>query len=136
MEKPKSDEPAVWRMNASFGDGDRWVYPKFAIPESIDLSKGTGMILWARCVGDATASFMLFEPNGCGYMVGSVIKNDGDWHVVKIPFDRFTHVGATRPDPNGKLDLDQVRSFSYGANCKGTNCVLELQKVALYSEKP
>jgi hypothetical protein len=77
---------------------------------------------------------MLFEQNGSGYMVAPVVKNDGDWHVVKIPFNQFIHVGATASDPNGKLDLDQVRTFSFGANCTGTNCVLELKKVVLYTE--
>ena len=135
LEKPSSEEQAVWRMFASFGDGDRWVYPRFEIPQEIDLSKGDGLILWARCIGNARASFMLFEQNGSGYIVAPAIKNDGDWHIVKLPFDRFTHVGATRPDPNGKLDLDQVCVFSFGANCNSTNCVLELKKVALYTEK-
>ena len=132
MEKPNPEEPAVWRMNASFEDGDRWVYPRFEIPESIDLSKGDGLILWARCIGDAKAGFMLFESGGVAYFVPGAIKNDGEWHVVKLPFKRFGHVGATRPDPNGKLDLDQVRRFSFGANSNAKDCVLELKKVALY----
>ena len=133
MEKPESDEPAVWRMNASFGDGDRWVYPRFDIPESIDLSKGDGIMLWARCIGNATASCMLVEPHGAGYMVRAAIKNDGEWHAVKLPFERFTHVSAMAPDPNGKLDIDEVRTFLFGANCEGTDCVLELKKAALYA---
>jgi len=133
MEKPKADEQAVWRMFATFGDGDRWVYPKFEIPEPIDLSRGDGLILWARCIGDARPGLMLFERGG-GYLAAPAIDNDGDWHVVKLPFERFVHVGLTQPDPNGKLDLDQVRTFSFGANCTGANCVLELKKAALYAE--
>ncbi len=132
LEKPKSEEQAVWRMFAMFGEGDRWVYPRFELPTDVDLSKGDGLILWARCIGDAKAGLMLFEQGGCGYMVSPAIKSDGDWHVVKLPFSKFGHVGATRPDPNGKLDLDQVRSFSFGANCTETSCVLELKKVVLY----
>ena len=133
MEKPKADEQAVWRMFATFGDGDRWVYPIFAIPQEINFSKGDGLLLWARCIGDAKPSLMLYD-GGSGYMVAPAINNDGDWHVVKLPFERFVHTGATAPDLNGKLDLDQVRKFSFGANCHGANCVLELKKVALYAE--
>jgi hypothetical protein len=136
MEKPLSDEQAVWRMYASFGEGDRWVYPRFEIPESIDLSTGDGIILWARCIGDAKPGFMLFDRGVSGYLVQPAIKSDGEWHVVKLPFEQFSYVSATPPDPNGKLDPDQVRVFSFGANPNGMNCVLELKRVALYSDKP
>ncbi len=136
LEKPKPEENAVWRMFATFGEGDRWVYPRFDLPKEIDLSQGDGLILHARAIGDTRACFMLFEQNGCGYIVSPAIKSDGEWHVVKLPFPQFGHVGATRPDPNGKLDADQVRAFSFGANCTGTNCVLELKKVALYKNNP
>jgi hypothetical protein len=136
METPLPGEQAVWRMFASFGEGDRWVYPRFEIPESIDLSTGDGIILWARCIGDAKPGFMLFERGVSGYLVQPAIKSDGEWHVVKLPFERFSYVSATPPDPNGKFDPDQVSVFSFGANPNGMNCVLELKKVALYSDKP
>ncbi len=132
FEKPGAGEQAVWRMFASFGEGDRWTFPKFELPPTIDLAKGDGLLVWARCIGEAKPSLMLFESNGVGYFVAPIIKNDGEWHAVKLPFERFVHVGATGSDPNGKLDLDQVRSFSFGANSQGPNCVLELKKIALY----
>ncbi len=132
FEKPGAEEQAVWRMFASFGEGDRWTFPKFELPPAIDLTKGDGLLVWARCIGEARPSLMLFESSGVGYFVAPIIKNDGDWHAVKLPFERFVHVGATGSDPNGKLDLDQVRSFSFGANSQGPNCVLELKKIALY----
>jgi hypothetical protein len=95
MEKPTADEQAVWRMFASFGDGDRWVYPRFEIPESIDLTTSDGIVLWARCIGDARASLMLFERGGSsGYIVAPAIKNDGDWHVVKLPFEPIRSRGS------------------------------------------
>lgn len=135
MEEPTSNEHAAWRMFVSFtGNNGSWVYPQFKIPESIDLATGDGIILWARCIGDAKTGFMLYERGVTGYFVQPAIKNDGDWHVVKLPFEQFVHVGGTPPDPNGKLDLDQVRAFSFGANCTGTNCVLELKKVVLYTK--
>ncbi|MDR0337799.1 MAG: glycoside hydrolase family 5 protein [Planctomycetaceae bacterium] len=125
----------VWRMTATFNrEGDRWVYPRFQLPDDIDLSNDSGMIVEARCIGNALPRFFLFEKSGSGYINGPVFKSDGCWHVIKLPFTQFQHAGSTRPDENDQLDLDQVRFISLGANSNEPKCVLEIKKLAVYSD--
>lgn len=134
LETPAEGD-AVWRMTATFQDGDRWVYPRFELPKDADLPEQTGLIVKARCVGSARPGLFLFERGGSGYIVQPAFPSDGDWHVVKLPFSKFQYVGATAPDPNGRLDLDQVDFISLGLNSDATNATLEIQKIALYVQE-
>jgi hypothetical protein len=124
----------IWRMTATFNkEGDRWVYPRLKLPDDINLSNASGIIVEARCIGNALPRFFLFEKSGSGYINGPVFKSDGHWHVIKLPFTQFQHAGATRPDENDQLDLDQVNFISLGANSNEPKCVLEIKRIAVYS---
>jgi hypothetical protein len=124
----------IWRMTATFNkEGDRWVYPRLKLPDDINLSNASGIIVEARCIGNALPRFFLFEKSGSGYINGPVFKSDGRWHVIKLPFTQFQHAGATRPDENNQLDLDQVNFISLGANSNEPKCVLEIKRIAVYS---
>jgi hypothetical protein len=124
----------IWRMTATFNaEGDRWVYPRFQLPDNMNLSNDSGIIVEARCFGNADTRFFLFEKSGSGYISGQVFKSDGLWHVVKLPFAQFQHAGSTCPDENNQLDLDQVNFISLGANSRVPKCVLEIKRIAVYS---
>ncbi|MDR2439502.1 MAG: glycoside hydrolase family 5 protein [Planctomycetaceae bacterium] len=125
----------IWRMTATFNaEGDRWVYPRFQLPNNVNLSNASGIIVEARCLGNASPRFFLFEKSGSGYINGPIFKSDGLWHVVKLPFAQFQHAGSTRPDENNQLDLDQVNFISLGANSRVPQCVLEIKRIAVYSD--
>lgn len=124
-----------WSFNVKFGQGDRWVYPVFSIPKEIDFSQYKGMILRARCSkGNTQPRLMLYETKqGSGYMTtGTAFVADGEWHTAVIPFSSLEHVGATQPDPNGRLDLDLVRTLSIGGNTKETEIQIDVSDCLLY----
>ncbi|MDR2754628.1 MAG: cellulase family glycosylhydrolase [Planctomycetaceae bacterium] len=130
----------VWRMTAAFTkEGDRWVYPRFKLPDDMNLSNTpnlsntSGIVIEARCIGNALPRFFLFEKSGAGYINGPIFKSDGHWHVIKLPFTQFQHSGSTHPDENNQLDLDQVNFISLGANSNESKCVLEIKRIAVYS---
>jgi len=87
-----------------------------------------GVILRGRATGETTPRFFLHErDSGAGYMTeASLFPADGEWHAVRIPFDRLIHCGATPPDPNGRLDLDQVNTLSIGFNTQSREATLEI----------
>jgi hypothetical protein len=125
----------IWRMTATFTkEGDRWVYPRFKLPDNMNLSNASGIIVEARCIGNALPRFFLFEKSGSGYINGPIFKSDERWHVIKLPFTQFQHSASTRPDENNQLDLDQVNFISLGVNCKELKCVLEIKRIAVYSD--
>lgn len=133
-EPSKSEPETAWTFRAEFGDGDRWVYPVFTLPDDVDLTKHKGMILRARCSkGNTQPRLMVFENGRVGYMTtGSAFGASGDWRVVKISFESLEHCGATGADENGKLDLDRVRTFSIGANTQETEIQIDVSDCLLY----
>ncbi|MDR2757208.1 MAG: beta-galactosidase [Planctomycetaceae bacterium] len=130
----------ILRMTATFNkDGDRWVYPRFKLPDDVNLSNASGIIVEARCTGNALPRFFLFEKSGSGYInsfhSAPIFASDGDWHVIKLPFTQFQHNVATPSDVNGQLDLDQINFISVGANSKEPKCTLEIKRIAVYSNQ-
>lgn len=125
-----------WRLSAQFKPGDRWVYPQFALPEGTDLRQFSGMVLRGRCSGQAEVRMFLWEgAGGVGYITpGSIFPADGQWHSVPVRFADLTLSGANAADPNGRLDLDQVRRISLGMNCRTEACVLEVGEAYLVGE--
>jgi hypothetical protein len=114
------------RLRATFGPGDRWVYPQFTLPDQIVLHNTAGLVVRVRCPQPAEVRVMLFKDNGAGYMTpGSIVPADGQWHTTVIRFRELVHCGATAPDAEGKLDLDRVRRISLGMNTKAAQATLE-----------
>jgi len=120
-----------WKMHASFAGQDRWVYPFFHLPESIDLSKVTGIVLRARCAKPGLVRVFLWEGDtGVGYLTSrTIIPADGRWHTATIRFTDFSPSGANAPDPNGRLDRDQVKRLSIGMNSNAAENELEVSDV-------
>jgi hypothetical protein len=121
------------RMNVSFMDGDRWVYPYFALPEDLDLSGFRALVLRARCERRATVRVLVWEgTRGVAYLTSkSVVPADGKWHAAEVRFEDLTLSGANAPDDNGRLDLAQVRRISLGMNSDVPENRLEISEAYL-----
>jgi hypothetical protein len=120
-------------LKCVFGDVDKWCYPRMALPEGIDLTKYSGVILRGRAWGETTPRFFLHErDSGAGYMTeASLFPADGEWHAVRILFDRLNYNGSTPIDPNGRLDLENVKSLSIGFNTQSAEAMLEISDCIL-----
>ncbi len=123
-------------FQCAFGNVDRWCYPRLRLPDDLTLRKGGGIIARIRCTGETTPRVFLFEePSGAGYLSNDgkmFCPADGQWHAIHVPFDAFSHNGSTPPDPNGKLDLDQVKTLSFGFNTKSETATFEVGSVYVY----
>ena len=126
-----STDAAAWRMNVSFGEGDAWAYPRFALPEAIDLAKAEALILRVRCHGAATVRAFLWEGDaGVGYLTGTpIVPADGHWHTAVVRFADLSPSSANTPDTNGRLDLEQVRQISVGFNSEARQNTLEVSDI-------
>lgn len=136
MEMDSTPE-AAWRLQVKFGEGDRWVYPFFKLPDHVRCNEHTGLVIRARCRNPAEVRVFLWEGDtGVGYITPhSVIAADGQWHVAVIRFRDLVLSNANRPDANGRLDLDQVRRISVGMNSNVANNALEVSDLVVVSEK-
>ncbi len=137
MEMDSTPEVA-WRLKATFGEGDRWVYPYFNLPDNVRMNEHSGLAIRARCQRPAEVRIFLWEgDSGVGYISPhSVITADGQWHVAVIHFRDLVPSSANRPDANGRLDLEQVRCISVGMNTQQAENLLEVTDLAVVSEKP
>ena len=112
------------RVHSQFSaPGDRWAYPALAFRPPRDFSKFDALRLRLKTIHEAPDMMIrvqVVEPNGAAYLTtdgrrgfaGSTI----DW---VIPFDGLVHGDFSKPDPNGRLDLDQVDRILVGVNQTG-----------------
>ena len=122
----------IWKLNAQFQGGDRWVYPNFALPEHVAVERSGAIVLRARCLKDASVRLFLWEgDSGVGYLSPILIPSDGKWHVGVADFEDFSLSGANAPDPNHQLDLNLVRRISIGMNSRADENTLEVSDVYL-----
>ena len=126
-------EGGAWRLEATFAEGDPWVYPYFALPKGVDLRRARALVLKARCHKPAIVRVFLWEGDtGVGYLTSEgIIPADGQWHTATVRFDGLRLSGANRPDPNGQLDLGTVRKLSIGLNSEAKTNVLEVSDLYL-----
>lgn len=123
---------AAWRLEAHFGEGDRWVYPRFALPDEVDLTRFTGLIVRARAESAGTVRAFLWEgDSGTGYITGGLIPADGRWHTAHVAFDSLLPSTANAPDANHRLDLDTVRAISLGMNSDTADNALDVAEAYL-----
>jgi hypothetical protein len=128
---PQPDDSVL--LQVRFGEGDRWVYPHFQLPDDLELDRFTGLVLRARCAHPATVRVFLWEGDSqVGYLTShSLVPADGQWHAAEVRFDELTLSGANAPDPNGRLDLEQVRRISFGMNSQVAENRLEISAAYL-----
>ncbi|WP_165244907.1 cellulase family glycosylhydrolase [Paludisphaera soli] len=115
----RSAGTAGWGLAVRHERGsDRWAYPFFRLPDSVDLADARGLIVRARCRAKGDVRVFLWEgDSGVGYINGTgLIPADGGWHVVRLDFDAMQASSANAPDPDGRLDRGAVRKLSIGLN--------------------
>ena len=127
---------AAWRLRVQFGEGDRWVYPVFKLPDGVRMESYSGMVIRARCHTQAEARVFLWEGDaGVGYITPQpIVPADGQWHLAVIRFADLVLSTANSPDPNNRLDLDQVRRISIGMNSKAAENTLEVSDACLVTK--
>lgn len=133
-----STPEAAWRLQVKFGEGDRWVYPFLELPDNVKMSQYSGLVVRARCRQPASVRAFLWEgESGVGYIAPRpVVPADGQWHVAAVRFSDLVLSPANKPDPNGRLDLDQVRRISIGMNSTGAENTLEVSDACVVADKP
>ena len=130
-----------WKMEVSFPeDADPWAFPRFKLPEDIDLSDAKGVVLRARCAEPGIARMLFWETNdgrmtGVDYMTSeSIVPEDGEWYSVYVPFDDLVLNRANEPDPNHELDLETVRYISVGLNSDSQSNMIEVSDLYVVSD--
>ncbi|NLS95939.1 MAG: hypothetical protein GXX96_27705 [Planctomycetaceae bacterium] len=128
-------EDGGWRLNCQFRGGDRWVYPHLRLAGDVAVERYSAIVLRAKCAREAAVRLFLWEGDtGVGYISPVVIPADGKWHTAVVPFEDLTVSGANRPDPNHRLDRDQVRRISIGMNSESDENTLDVSDVFFVAE--
>ncbi len=108
--------PGGWRMNARFGDGERWAYPRFRIEKGV-LANAGGFLLRARTTGDADVRMVLQQAGGASYLTfDPVIPADGRWHVIHVPIESFEANQEAGNKGDGAWSADEITDVSVGIN--------------------
>jgi hypothetical protein len=128
-------------MEVSFPeDAEPWAFPRFKLPEDIDLSDAKGVVLRARCAEPGIARMLFWETNdgrmtGVDYMTSeSIVPEDGEWYSFYVPFDDLVLNRANEPDPNHELDLETVRYISVGLNSDSQSNMVEVSDLYVVSD--
>jgi hypothetical protein len=122
----------AWQLETTFKGGDRWVYPDFKLPKNSGIIGSQGIVLRARAMAPSTVRLMIREQSGSTYFTPfSIIPPDDQWHSVVLRWQDLAALPSAPPDPNGKLDLDQISSISIGMNSKSDENTLEISDLYL-----
>lgn len=129
-----SESGENWVLMAHFKDGDHWIYPQFALPEEMNLANYDGIILRARCwdsTNQTAIRFFAFQPE-CAYFTSEgILRTDGEWQNVKIPFSVLSRCTAAG-GKSAEFQPEKVRKISIGANTKGESLMLEVSDFYFY----
>ena len=107
------DPEAQWGFTADFTGGDRWAYPKFAIPQEADMARVQGILLRARCARPATVRVISWnEEAKQSITYFPLLPADNQWHVAYIPLDNFVLLPPGAEGPLGR----QMKKVSIGFN--------------------
>ncbi|MDO4575272.1 MAG: glycosyl hydrolase [Planctomycetia bacterium] len=125
----------AWGVRVHFGEGDRWAYPQWNLPNDLDLSRYRGFVIRARCwdpKNQTQVRMFCYQPRGAFFTANSILQPNGEWQTVKVPFTQFTRCHAAGGDPETTLDLKKVTRISVGGNTKNETLFLEVDAVYLY----
>ena len=132
----EATEDGLWRLKCQFKGGDRWVYPSLRLPGETAVERYSAIVVRARCAQKGAVRLFFWEgETGVGYLSGGIIPDDNRWHTAVVSFDDLNVSNANRPDPNHRLDLDQVRRISIGMNSESDENTLEVSDVYLVAEE-
>ncbi len=127
------------RFDLTFNGGDRWAFPQLKMPDGVDLSEATGLLVrariarWSRDVGlllwldDGRESFQLLD----------LFPPDGNWHVIYVPFEELKPRSGHPAAQNARFDPKRLRSLALGmVTGSGENNVLEISDLIVVGKPP
>jgi len=116
------------RLNAIFGEGDKWCYPKLPLPENVQLDKNSEIFARIRSTGETSIRIFLFgEKNDAGHLSDERAIHcpaDNEWHVIRLPLSMFSPYGTTVLQATPALG--QMTDVSFGFNTKLDTATLEI----------
>ena len=122
-------------FNIAFtGPGDRWAYPMLQFPHPQNWRRFDAVAFeYAATVDDpgARIRLMLHEPGGAAYYTNAGYPAITHWKRVVVPFNELAPGGFAPPDPDGKLDTDQIAALLFGCNTTRDQITLRLRNLAL-----
>ncbi len=129
-------DTSTCRSDFSFGDGDRWAYPSFRIPENINMARTKAVVLEARVDAPADARIMLQMRDGTTfYTADPIISDNGEWQSAIVWFDELGLMPIGVPEESDLiLRLEDVTSIQFGMNSKTSENALEVRNVWLVGE--
>ena len=121
----------VW--TARLGSGDRWVYPRMDLAEG-ERPPADAIGVQATITlleGEGTFRAVVREANGSGYACDFEPRPERGKTVETVAlFETGSHGdGWSAPDPNQRLDADQVRSLAIGCNTPGDQLKYRIENV-------
>ncbi len=112
-------EPGTVRFKYDFTASNQWIYPYLELPSSLDLSLSSGIAFSIYAEGDVDQTdvkLILAEDGGGKYYTFNGFEIKEGWNRYVIPFGMLSAATFGPPDPNGRLDLDQVKRIQIGIN--------------------
>jgi len=110
-------------VTAKLGPGDRWLYPILNLDGAERPAAGFGglRVTLTAIEGQAQFRAIFDEENGSGYVADFTVqpKPGETVEAVAILADAQYGTGWSKPDDNGKLDADKIKSVKIGCNTKG-----------------
>ena len=127
-------QDGAFRMAVTFtGNGGKWAYPKFQLPEKIDPALYSGFLIRARVLRDAGGVAIIAESDGGlpSFWVNDLFPPDGEWHVVYVPFTEFKVGPGGAGDQNTRLDPTAWKRICPGMGSNTAENALEISHCLL-----
>ena len=105
-----------WRLEVSYTQtGDAWVYPRFELPERLDATWASGIVMRARIKNAGrNVGLMAYGEGSENYRLLDLFPADGAWHAVYVPFTELKP-GPGHPDmQNARMDVSRLRRLEVG----------------------
>ncbi|MGN1273452.1 MAG: hypothetical protein ACI4UF_02580, partial [Thermoguttaceae bacterium] len=115
-----------------FGEGDRWSYPQYQVPEDFNGGDFDGVLIRGRCwdpTNQSTVRLFMYTPDGAFMTSQGIFPTDGEWHCAQIPFNLFTRFGTGKG-----FDPKAINRFSIGGNTKLEFFQIEVSEMYFYKD--
>lgn len=128
-----SERDGAVAVEAEPTGADRWVYPRFVFPAGQHVPDGAlGLCCTLALIeGSGTFRAIFDESNRSGYVVDFLAQpKPGQTLEALALFENAAHgAGWSKPDPNHRLDADQIVAFKIGCNPESAKVVFTLKNV-------
>lgn len=134
-----SDGNGVLDIHYVFGDGDKWVYPRFTLQG--DNLKGAAGLVYEAYFDEVPEGLRLrafaYEKNGSAYFTDASTTSEQlkkGWNRIVIPFSVFVWQGGLT-DFNFNLDPEEITAISLGLNSKDERDIrYKIRNVGVYEQ--